>query len=245
MSLPSTLPYVGSRTANLSLSDPRCNSDACKAFYEAHQLSQATVSYNHQYDYGHYSTWYYIVVIGLFTVAFWVRHIQERRHRASHGSTKPTSHIRSKAVAAWRLIAYRRVPGWLSDRFGLPSIGLLIFFLLSILYLILLTFLVRPYYRQHRGYGSPPLGVRTGLMAVALTPLIVALSGKANIVTLLTGIGHEKLNIVHRWVAWMAFALSIVHTVPFIVAPLHDGGYAALHKQFYKPGGLEVELDYP
>ncbi|ETN45831.1 uncharacterized protein HMPREF1541_00012 [Cyphellophora europaea CBS 101466] len=79
--------------------------------------------------------------------------------------------------------------------------GLLIFFGLNILYCCILTFAVRPYYRQHCGYGYPPLDVRTGLMAVALTPWIIALSGKANIVSLLTGIGYEKLNIVHRWMS--------------------------------------------
>ncbi|KAL8708762.1 MAG: hypothetical protein Q9220_006404 [cf. Caloplaca sp. 1 TL-2023] len=41
------------------------------------------------------------------------------------------------------------------------------------------------------------------------------------------------------WVAFACLALSIAHTVPFLVAPLKDGGYAALHKQFYEPGGFE------
>lgn len=77
-------------------------------------------------------------------------------------------------------------------------------------------------------------------MAVALTPLIFALSGKANLITMLTGVGHEKLNIVHRWVGWITFGLSVAHTIPFIVAPLKDGGYKALHKQYYKPGAFEV-----
>lgn len=73
------------------------------------------------------------------------------------------------------------------------------------------------------------------------TPLLVALAGKAKVVTLVTGLGHEKLNVVHRWVGWSVFGLSVAHTIPFIVAPLPDGGYSALHKQFYKPGTFEVE----
>ena len=79
-------------------------------------------------------------------------------------------------------------------------------------------------------------------MAAACTPLIVAMSGKANFITLLTGIGHERLNFVHQWVAYMCLGLSVVHTVPFLVAPLKDGGYAALHRQFYKPGAFEVNF---
>ena len=80
-------------------------------------------------------------------------------------------------------------------------------------------------------------------MAASLTPLLIALSGKANLVTLLTGLGHEKLNIFHCWVGWSMFGLSVAHTIPFIVAPLHDGGYSALHEQFYKPGSFEVNDD--
>lgn len=136
-------------------------------------------------------------------------------------------------------LAYRRMPGWLSNRLGIASIRMRVFLLLAVLYCCIPTFAVRLYYRQHRGYRSPPIAVRMGLMAIALTPLIVALSGKANLITLLTGIGHKKLNIIHRWLTWLCFSLSVTHTVPFIVAPLRDGGYIALHKQYYKPDGFE------
>ena len=76
-------------------------------------------------------------------------------------------------------------------------------------------------------------------MAAAGTPLLVALAGKANLVSALTGIGHERLNVVHRWVSGMVVGLSVVHTIPFIVAPLKDGGRRALRKQYYK-GSFEV-----
>ena len=122
----------------------------------------------------------------------------------------------------------------------MPSIGLQVFLFGAIVFATVATFAVRPYYRGHRGYGSPPLAIRTGLMAVALTPIIVALSGKVNIVTLLTGICYEKLNVIHRWLSYICFALSVVHTFPFIVAPMKDGGSRALHKQYYKPGAFEV-----
>lgn len=188
----------------------------------------------------------YVAFIAVFTVVFWWRKVHEHRYSSGRRTVELLpSAVRGKFLAAWRSVAYRRVPGWASDRFGLPSMGMLLFLLLAVLYLAILTFAVRPYYRQHRGYGSPPLAVRTGLMAIALTPLLILLAGKANMVTLLTGVGHEKLNIVHRWVGWMTFILSVAHTVPFIVAPLKDGGYVALHKQFYKPGAFEVSVIHP
>ena len=234
------LPYVSSSTENLTLSDHRCMNDSCRAFYDAHQLSQKLYSYAHQFDYGHYVSWYLIVFLGIFSLIYFWRRWNEYRYRHDSTILEPVPHSpKDKLVGLWRMLAYRRVPGWISNRFGLPSIGLLIVFLAFILYNCILTFAVRPYYREHRGYGSPPLAVRTGLMATALTPWIIALSGKANLIALLTGIGHEKLNIMHRWISWLTFGLSVVHTVPFIVAPLKDGGYTALHKQFYKPGGYE------
>jgi len=43
----------------------------------------------------------------------------------------------------------------------------------------------------------------------------------------------------------MRQGLSLVHTILYIVAPLRDGGYKALHEQFYKPGGFEVCRSHP
>ncbi|KAF2152723.1 hypothetical protein K461DRAFT_294366 [Myriangium duriaei CBS 260.36] len=235
-------PFVGSPTENLTLTNPLCNSDKCKEFYEAHQLSQKLVSYYHQYDYGHYVSYYMLAVLGIFTV----RHVWNRWHDYRFDKREHVNAVRSRlqivkdqVVALIRAVTYRRAPDWLSTAFGNPSFGVLGLLLLFILYCCVLAFTVRPYYRQHRGYGSPPLAVRTGLMATALLPWIIGLSGKANIITLLTGVGHEKLNIVHRWISWLCVGLSVVHTVPFIVAPLKDGGPAALHKQYYKLGGFE------
>lgn len=91
---------------------------------------------------------------------------------------------------------------------------------------------VHPYYRERREYGSPPLGVRTGLIAFALIPLTFATVGKVNIITLLTGLGHEKLNAFHRHTAYIMLYVSVIHTVPFLVQPYSEGGAAGLHAAF-------------
>lgn len=44
-----------------------------------------------------------------------------------------------------------------------------------------------------------------------------ATSTKANWITLLTGISHEKLQVLHRWTAYAFFILALMHTFPFIV----------------------------
>ncbi|KAI0098030.1 ferric reductase like transmembrane component-domain-containing protein [Nemania sp. FL0031] len=225
----------GSNTTSLPLSDPRCNSDECAAFKAAHVASQASVSYYHQYDYGHYLTWYYLAAVGV-CAAYYSYYIYRNRYSSINATTP---FLMRKLQAIGRYMQYKHIPGTTATRFRLPSLAIGIFLAITSLYILLLTFLIRPYYRGRRGFGSPPIAIRSGLMAQALTPLIVALAGKVNIITFLTGISHEKLNILHRWVSYMCLFLSIVHTVPFIVQPLRDGGYTALRAQYYKPGGYE------
>ena len=225
----------GGSLKTLLLTDPQCNNDSCLAFQAAHNLSQKQVSYALQYQYGHWLSWYYAVIIFLAMLVY-----LSQFYRIGRIGSK--NHFLRKSQACCRYITYRRVHGRVGNMLGLPSAGLLMFLLLGVAVVSIMTFAIRPYYREHRGYGSPPLGVRTGLMAAALTPLLVSLSGKVNLVSMLTGYGYEKLNVIHRWVGWVMFALSVVHTIPFIVAPLKDGGYAALHKQFYKKGAFEVSI---
>lgn len=52
---------------------------------------------------------------------------------------------------------------------------------------------------------------RAAHLATSQTPLIVALAGKNNIITLLTGIGYEKLNVLHRAAARSTLILIWIH----------------------------------
>ena len=232
---------MSSALANLSLSDPRCNNDSCLAFQTAHNLSQATISYYYQYEYGHFTAYYIVVAIGIASIISIYNQWHSRRVLATRPSTGQR-HVgwRNRLQACRRSIAYRHLRFPYEDAIRPPPLGMLASLLLFLLFLAVLAFGVRPYYREHRGYGSPPLAVRTGLIAAALTPLLVALGGKFNVVTLLTGVSYERLNVIHRWVGWFCLGVSIVHAIPFIVAPLRDGGYEALRTQYYEPGGFEV-----
>lgn len=226
---------------NLPLTDPRCNNDGCTAYYAAHNLSQATVSFYKQFDYGHWLAWYYAAFILMASLVYLTTlylNAHSTPRNPSVKGQKPTRVDKLQAYRRW--ITYRRLRGRLTDSLGLPSLGILIFLLVGVAVLFAMAFAIRPYYRERQGYGSPPLSIRTGLMAASLTPLLIALGGKVNLITMLTGIGYEKLNVIHRWVGWMIFGLSLAHTIPFLVAPLRDGGYAALHRIFYEPGSFEV-----
>ena len=55
------------------------------------------------------------------------------------------------------------------------------------------------------------VGYRTGFIAAAQLPLVILLAGKNNIVGWLTGVGYEKLNWSHRWVARILFLNVTIH----------------------------------
>jgi hypothetical protein len=230
-------------TTNLPLSDLFCNTDACLAFKSAHANSQSVASYYHQFDYGHYTTWYYLAVLGVGVVYYGLRLYRNWRvlslNKGASGA-KAGAFLTNRPTALLRAVSYRSIGGVTAARFGVPTLGLLVFLLFTLLFFLLMTFLVHPYYRDRRGYGSPPLAVRTGLMSTALMPIIVALSGKVNIVSFLTGIGHEKLNVYHRWASYLCLFLGLVHTIPFIFVALHNCGCDGLRAQFYKSGSFEV-----
>lgn len=80
-------------------------------------------------------------------------------------------------------VFYRSVGGPTEARWGVPKFGMFIFGIFTLLVFLLMTFMINPYYREHRGYGLPLLAVRTALMSTALIPLIIALSGRVNMVT--------------------------------------------------------------
>lgn len=71
------------------------------------------------------------------------------------------------------------------------------------------------------------------MLAVAMMPWIVALSMKANLVTMLTGIGHERLNVLHRWGGYLCLFLSLIHTIPFYVTPVWDKGGLTTFKGYF------------
>lgn len=48
-------------------------------------------------------------------------------------------------------------------------------------------------------------------------------SVKANMISILTGIPHEKLQVFHHWTNYAMFVLALVHTFPFIIYHIDTG----------------------
>ncbi|KAF4574850.1 Ferric/Cupric Reductase Transmembrane Component [Pleurotus pulmonarius] len=54
---------------------------------------------------------------------------------------------------------------------------------------------------------------RAAHLASCQVPLIIALAGKNNIISLLTGVSHERLNVLHRAAARTCFVLAWIHVI--------------------------------
>ena len=141
-------------------------------------------------------------------------------------------------VALVRFVFYRPLPLITYKRriFQLPTAGVIFMVFTATAFVTLYTFLPQPLYYSSIAFGSPPLAIRAGMIAVAMMPWIIGLSVKSNLITLITGIGHERLNVLHRWASYIFLFLSLVHTVPFYVTPIWDEGGLNTWKKYFNTG---------
>lgn len=142
------------------------------------------------------------------------------------------------ALALFRWVFYRPIPDivWRRWRFTFSSLSVLAVGFIALAFVCLYVFLVQPLYWQSIKFGSPPVAIRAGMIAVAMTPWIVATSMKANVLTLVTGIGPERLNVFHRWAGYLCLFLSLVHAIPFYVQPVWDDGGMDVFERLFPEG---------
>ncbi|KAK3363612.1 ferric reductase like transmembrane component-domain-containing protein [Lasiosphaeria hispida] len=159
---------------------------------------------------------------------------------------KPKAHFSSvgfvnDTLALFRWVFYRPIPDivWRKHRFTFASAAVLFAVFIALSFVTIFCFLQQPLYWQSIQYGSPPLAIRAGMISVAMTPWIVATTMKANLLTLITGIGPERLNVFHRWLGYLCLFLALVHAIPFYVQPVwEDGGMAVFEKLFPPDSGI-------
>ncbi|KAL6854250.1 ferric reductase like transmembrane component domain-containing protein [Trichoderma novae-zelandiae] len=142
---------------------------------------------------------------------------------------RPRAHFSSigfinDTLALFRWLFYRSVPDVVigKQRFTFSSLAVLATTFLALAFVTIYTFLQQPLYWESIRFGAPPVAIRAGMLSVALTPWIVATSMKTNILTMLLGIGPERLNVFHRWLSYLCLFLSLVHMIPFYVQPVWD-----------------------
>ncbi|KAF2847472.1 ferric-chelate reductase-like protein [Plenodomus tracheiphilus IPT5] len=62
-----------------------------------------------------------------------------------------------------------------------------------------------------------PWSDRVGVLAYALTPLSVLLSSRESILSLVTGLPYQSFNFLHRWLGYIIFAQSALHTIGWCI----------------------------
>ncbi|KAF1966840.1 hypothetical protein BU23DRAFT_543701 [Bimuria novae-zelandiae CBS 107.79] len=62
-----------------------------------------------------------------------------------------------------------------------------------------------------------PFSDRVGVIAYALTPLSVMLASRESILSLVTGLPYQSFNFLHRWLGYVIFLQSSVHTIGWCI----------------------------
>ncbi|KAI9734413.1 MAG: hypothetical protein M1818_006801 [Claussenomyces sp. TS43310] len=145
---------------------------------------------------------------------------QNPTYQSSASSVTPIN----DTLALFRWIFYRPIPEikWRKYKMGFPSLAVTSLIIIAIVFITLYCFLPQPLYWQSIRFGSPPLAIRAGMISIAMTPWIIATSMKANLISMLTGIGHDRLNVLHRWGGYLCLFMALVHTIPFYIQPVWD-----------------------
>ncbi|RAK76882.1 ferric reductase family protein [Aspergillus fijiensis CBS 313.89] len=65
--------------------------------------------------------------------------------------------------------------------------------------------------------GLGPWADRVGVLAFALTPLSILLSSRESLLSLITGIPYHHFNFLHRWLGYVIYAQSALHTIGWTV----------------------------
>lgn len=162
---------------------------------------------------------------------------------AENKNFKPEAHFSSvgfvnDTLALFRWVFYRPVPDivWRKHRLTFASLAVLSCTFIALAFITVYSFLQQPLFWQSIRFGSPPLAVRSGMIAVAMTPWIIATATKANVLTLITGIGPERLNVFHRWLSYLCLFMSLVHMVPFYIQPVWEDGGMLVFDALFPPG---------
>lgn len=173
--------------------------------------------------------YFIVVIVTLFIIKRLAFHIADSNSKKSNDRSNKWKRLLYQLSAFSRSFSYRRLPRLVCEVFQLPSsFGNFFIISIGVLYTLCYCFVPKPFYRICAGFGSPPLATRSGVMSTGLVPIIFILSGKSNIISQLTGISYEKINVYHRWVSVMCCLLGWVHTIVFYYQAVHEGGYARL-----------------
>jgi ferric-chelate reductase len=103
-------------------------------------------------------------------------------------------------TSAFRKLIYPQIsPTRHSNLLKVPPLGIIVLLFIYLAFVLALEFV------------NQDIGVRAGWLTITQLPLLILLSGKVNIIGLITGVGYERLNVLHRWVARTMLLTATLH----------------------------------
>ncbi|KAI0698525.1 hypothetical protein C8T65DRAFT_660475 [Cerioporus squamosus] len=222
------------------------SSTAARAAGHAASSTAAQASGHHGGGGGHSSShpedvWYGILaLLALATIAnaWYLAWVTYRRYRSRRGTFQNST--KTASPDGMRMMSLRRVPHAILSasrivgfRWRIPGLELMIVeVLFTVAYLgacLVWCFAPVDGLAYPTNLTGKSWGTRTGMMATIQLPFVVLLAMKNNAITWLTGIGHEKLNLMHR----------VISRCVLVLTWLHFGGIPAkLINEGYKIAGL-------
>ncbi|KAG9309648.1 putative ferric reductase [Chiua virens] len=193
----------------------------------------------------------FLIVVGLFQWgSFLLAKLRKQRRsraatadlEATHASTPSRasggwiSRLPTMAINVFRVVAFRY-----TIEFGTYDLSV-VHILLTCAYLALLLALT--FSNIPSGLGITPAikvdiwAARAGLIAASQFPLVTALGTKNNIISLVTGVGYEKLNFFHRVMARSCFALLLIHAGGEIYSAVSSNIFQYIVKETWLRLGL-------
>ncbi|TVY90800.1 Ferric/cupric reductase transmembrane component [Lachnellula willkommii] len=167
----------------------------------------------------HYATifWYGIVVVIVLAAIFkFVLRMMARSRLRGAAAAKPMpntpsciAQIAGTTSTYIRKITYPQIsPRHHPSLFHLPPFGIFILLFVYLLFILLLEFIKQDIPGDQH---SEAIGIRAGWLTITQLPLLILLSGKINLIGLITGVSYERLNILHRWVARIMLLTATIH----------------------------------
>jgi hypothetical protein len=199
---------------NLTWNDPNCINISCRAYFIGWSLDQERYPTSEFPKYSLYPVYYYCATVIFFSAIYLIRILRD-----GHAGSR----ARENVMAWWRMFFYRRFTGKLGEAADL-SYGQLTLLAMTTIFICPLPFYQGYFFRLLFRYGSPPLSVRCAFIISALLPVNLALAGKVNLISMLTGISYAKLNLWHRYVSFLMYYFAVIHLVPHFLAPIREGG---------------------
>ncbi|KAM5541792.1 hypothetical protein V8D89_004521 [Ganoderma adspersum] len=174
--------------------------------------------YTADWDYGRTTVYLFCAAIFVFGI---VNLIFQLRQRASGDAVRKIP-LYTKIVAASRSIGARQIYVPMFDYYS-PPLTAIVLVAGMVVFFTALTFAAHPYIWPNPAMGySWPIATRTGWISIGIMPFVFVLGTKVNFISMVTGVSHEKLQVYHRWTAWIMYVTSLIHTFPFIVKAIHE-----------------------